>query len=110
MPDCDWPDRQLINMLAAKVIKRGHAVEFDVIHPVAVPDVPRMMSHDVVALLPDLRTRAYALVGQRGLADTIVEDALHLAISRVASLDDKTNLADWLTGILNEAASERFST
>lgn len=108
MPDCDWPDNQLINLVAAKVVNRGHAVYFDAIRPVAVPDVPRVVSHDVVALLPDLRTRAYALVGQRDLADTIVEEALRLAIRRVASLDDKTDLADWLTDILNEAASERL--
>lgn len=110
VPDCDWPDSQLINLLATKVVMRGHAVYFDAIRPVAAAEVPRPVSHDVVALLPDLRKRAYALVGDRELADTIVEEALRLAISRVAALDDKTRLADWLTDILNEAAGARFPT
>lgn len=37
-PDCDWPDGRLINLLAAKVVDRGHAVEFDVLRAAPPPD------------------------------------------------------------------------
>lgn len=107
MPDCDWPDSQLINLVAAKVVKRGHAVAFDAVRPFSRPGRARVEHHDVVSLLPQLRAQAYALVQQRDLADAIVEEALQLAISRVATLDDQTDLSDWLVMILQEAAGSR---
>lgn len=109
LPDCDWPDSQLINLVAAKVVKRGHAIAFDVVRPPSVGVNRVGAGPDILALLPDLRRRAYALVLEQDRADAIVEEAIQLAISRVSTLDRKPDLANWLAAILNEVAAAKLS-
>ena len=66
------------------------------------PSRPAIVAHDLeslrrglVALVPDLRTRALRLAGDRPTADDLVQDTVERALRFAAQYDPGTNLRAW---------------
>ena len=62
---------------------------------------------DVVALLPRLRWAARRMTGDARLADSLVEEALHLALGRVDEFSEPVSLEKWLMDLVDVACRQR---
>lgn len=81
----------------------------------AVPSRSAIVAHDhaslqrgLVALLPDLRTRALRLAGDRALADDLVQDTIERALRFAGQYVYGTNLRAWTQQILFSVFITRY--
>ena len=79
------------------------------------PSRPAIVAHDseslrrgLVALVPDLRTRALRLAGDRTTADDLVQDTIERALRFAAQYVHGTNLRAWTQQILFSVFITRY--